>query len=120
MSELQPGIYELLVTEGLRARLDDVQSRLPIDVGRLDPADAADRIAWHVSRQIELALLDVSEDQRVEVAVKLAHALLDRLGDVVEFDPTVHLANPASVLHSIRRRRPDGSCALRPSETGAS
>ena len=67
MAELGPGLYELLITEGLRAQLDDLAERLPVDERPLDGGDASDRIAWHVSRQVERALLDVSDEERVRV-----------------------------------------------------
>ena len=57
MSELVPGIYEQLITEGLRAQLDQLADHTPVDVRPLNSADASDRVAWHVSRQVERALL---------------------------------------------------------------
>ena len=38
-----------------------------VDERPLSSAEAADRIAWHLSRQIERALLDVSDEDRVRV-----------------------------------------------------
>lgn len=108
MTELEPGLYEVLITSGLRAKLDELSSALVPRDGRLSSADAADRIAWHVSKQVERALLDVSDEDRVAVAVKVAQALLNRLGEVAEVDGSAQLAEPASVLHAILRRRPDG------------
>ena len=77
----------------------------------LSSADASDRIAWHVSRQVERALLDVNDEQRVQVGLRVARALLDRLGDLVQVDREVLLAEPASVLHAVLRRNPDGTPA---------
>jgi len=108
VTELEPGLYEVLITSGLRAKLDELSSALVPRDGRLSSADAADRIAWHVSKQVERALLDVSDEDRVAVAVKVAQALLNRLGEVAEVDGSAQLAEPASVLHAILRRRPDG------------
>jgi HKD family nuclease len=96
------------MTSGLRSKLDHLSSSL-VPLNRLlTSADAADRIAWHISKQVERALLDVSDADRVDVAFRVAEALLDRLGEVAEADETVHLMEPASVLHAILRRRPDG------------
>ncbi|MFN0030296.1 MAG: DUF3427 domain-containing protein [Acidimicrobiales bacterium] len=111
MTDLGPGIYERLITEGLRAQLDELAKILPIDERSLSSADASDRIAWHVSRQVERALLDVSDEQRVQVGLQVARALLDRLGDLVQVDRQVMLADPPSVLHAVLRRNPDGSPA---------
>jgi superfamily II DNA or RNA helicase/HKD family nuclease len=111
VAELGPGLYELLITEALRARLDDLAERLPIDERPLDGGDAADRIAWHVSRQVERALLDVSDEERTRVGVTVARALLDRLGELTVPDPAARPAEPAAVLQAVRRRNPDGSPA---------
>ncbi len=96
MTELTPGIYERLITEGLRAQLDELANKMPVVARPLNSADASDRIAWHVSQQVE-------------------RALLDRLGELVDVDVDVdqqaRLADPASVQHAILRRNPDGTPA---------
>lgn len=56
MEELGPGLYEALVTEGLKAQLEGLADRLPARVRDLRAAEAPDRIAWHLSKQIESAL----------------------------------------------------------------
>ncbi len=109
MEDLGPGLYEALVTEGLEAELDRVTDSLPIGKRPLRSAEAADRIAWHLSRNIEQALADVGDDERVEVGLQVARALLERLGELVETDPTSAPVDPATVLHAILRRRPDGT-----------
>ncbi len=111
MGELGPGLYETLVTEGLRAQLDKLAQRFPSDLRDLRAAEAADRIAWHLSRQVERALADISDGDRVRVGLLVARELLARLGelDKVKIDPNDVPADPAKVLHAIRRTRPDGS-----------
>ncbi len=111
MGELAPGIYEQLVTAGLRAQLDELAGRLPVDERPLSTADAADRISWHLGRVIERALLDVSDRERVRVGVEVARLLLARLGELVDTDVDAAPADPGSVLHAVFRRRPDGSTA---------
>ena len=88
MEELGPGIYETLITEGLLARLDALGDRLLPEPHALRSAEAADRIAWHLSRQIEAALNDVGDSDRVAVGLQVAQALLQRVGHellLVEF-----------------------------------
>lgn len=109
MDELGPGLYEMLVTEGLKLQLDELVQRLPTQQRSLRAAEAPDRIAWHLSREIERALADVGDDERAQVGLTVARALLDRLGDLVEVDVTAMPIEPATVLHAILRRRPDGS-----------
>ena len=109
MAGLEPGIYERLITEGLRARLDETGRTHGVDERRLSPADASDRIAWHVSQQIERALLDVADDERSDVGVRVARALLDRLGEFVALDPSELPLDPASMLTGVGRRNVDGT-----------
>jgi len=109
VEELPAGLYEVLVTEGLKARLEALAAALPTEQRALHAAEAPDRIAWHLGREIERALSDVGEADRARVGIEVARALLDRLGDLVDVDPSVTPVDPATVLHAILGRRPDGS-----------
>lgn len=106
---MEPGLYETLVTEGLREQLDALEERLPTRQLALRAAEAPDRIAWHLSRQIEQSIADIEEQHRAEVGLTVARALLDRLGELLEADPSARPVAPATVLHAVRRRQPDGS-----------
>ncbi len=108
MEELTPGLYELLVTEGLKERLGALADQLPSKQRDLRSAEAPDRIAWHLSREIERALSDVAEADRASVGIEVARALLDRLSELVEVDPSSSPVDPATVLHAILGRRVDG------------
>src|SRR4051794_23870037 len=108
MAALGPGLYERLVTEGLRDQLDALAQQLPSVERELRAAEAADRIAWHLSREIASALSDVADGDRVRVGLAVARALLDRLGELVEVDPAVMPSDPATVLHALLQRLPDG------------
>lgn len=105
------GLYEVLMTAGLTSRLDSLGSTTPFEQRSLHHAEAADRIALHLSRQIEAALSDVPDSERARVGVEVARALLARLGDFLEVDPAVVPISPATVLHAILTRSPDGSPA---------
>ncbi|MGE0308914.1 MAG: DUF3427 domain-containing protein, partial [Acidimicrobiia bacterium] len=109
MTQLGPGIYEQLITAEIRAQLDALAESLPVVERPLSQADAADRIGWHLARVVERALLDVGEEQRIRIGLEVARALLERLSGIVTIDPGVALVDPASVLHAVLRRRPDGS-----------
>lgn len=108
MEELRPGLYEVLVTEGLKARLQALADAVPAE-RPLQAAEAPDRIAWHLSRQIERALRALGDADRTHVGIDVARALLDRLAEMVEVDPSDAPVDPATVLHAILGRRPDGS-----------
>jgi hypothetical protein len=100
-------LYETLVTEGLKARLDDLDHRFSPQHRAPRAAEAADRIAWHLSHEIERSLAVVAEEDRVRIGLVVARALLDRLGELVAVDLGAVPVVPASVLHAILRRRPE-------------
>ena len=111
VDDLGPGLFELLITDELSAQLDRLPAQLRADTRPLHSADASDRLAWHVGQQIERSLLDVGDEHRVAVGIKIARALLERLGELVDSDGGSQPVDPASVLHAILRLRPDGSFA---------
>ncbi len=107
MEELEPGIYEALVTEGLQARLDE--PTYTSDRKRaLRSAETPDRIALHLSRQIEQALSEVGDSDRVRVGIEVARSLIERLAELRPVDLDVRPVDVGEVLHAILRRRPDG------------
>ena len=82
LEELEPGLYELLITAGLQDRLSRLDHRLL----RRDPlhhAEAADRIALHLGPQIKRALDDVPESATVEAGAPVALALPELLAPPV-------------------------------------
>ncbi len=104
-----PGIYEVLVTEALRPYLDSLESRSR-KTRPLHTAEAADRIALHLSREIERSLAAVNDSDRVEVGIQVARDLIARLAEVVRnTDTSATPVEPGEVLHAILQRRPDGS-----------
>lgn len=107
MEELEPGIYESLVTEGLHARLDALTSTTGRRRG-LSSAEMPDRIALHLSRQIEQALSEVGDSDRVRVGIEVARSLVERLAELAPADLDARPVDAAEVLHAILRRRPDG------------
>ncbi len=102
------GLYELLITEALEASLE--ASELAPERQSLAREEAADRVALHLARAIERAIATLPEKGRVRVATALARDVIDL---VVRSTDSVALAaerpvEPASVLRSLRGRRPDG------------
>lgn len=105
---MDPGIYEVLVTEALRARLDPLGPRARRR--SLHTAEAADRIALHLSREIERSLAAVNDSDRVQVGVRVARDLIARLAEVVRHtDTSATPVEPGEVLHAILQRQPGGS-----------
>lgn len=109
MEELAPGLYELLVTEALAERLEDLKRQgRAARKARLDPAEAPAVLARHVGRVAERVLELVKDDQRVQAAnelVRLAGQLAG--GDLVAaaIAPTM-LTEVASPDLGVRYARP--------------
>jgi hypothetical protein len=110
VDELAAGLYEALVTENLRDRLSVIAGTPPSQQRALHAAETPDRVAWHLSREIERALNDVPDKDRARVGIEVARALLDRLGELLKVDPDGS-GGPGTVLEAILGRRPDGSPA---------
>jgi hypothetical protein len=76
--DLAPGLYATVVTKALLAQLSAVDERLIRREG-LRAADAADRIAQVLARQIMRALEALPDGDRVSVGVEVAQLLMDAL-----------------------------------------
>jgi hypothetical protein len=69
MTEQGRGLYEVLITEAIESRLRDLDTRLQARKGGLRTADAADRIALHLSRIIQRTVAGVDDKDRVAIGV---------------------------------------------------
>lgn len=109
MSVRPRGLYETLITEALAADLASTEEAAEVLRGALREADAPDRIALHLSRVVERAVLSFGEQERVEKGIALARALLDEIEksarDTAKRDRPVL---PGSVLHAVLKRTPTG------------
>ena len=105
---IEPGLYEQLITEALRTELESWDEGLRPS-RKLHTAEAADRIALHLSRRIQRTLESVGDSERVRVGIEVARDLIARLAQIVEAEATEVPVEPGEVLHAILRRRPDGT-----------
>lgn len=111
MSGPARGLYEVLITEALEARLSALDERLVARRSELRPADVADRIAMHLARVIERAVEVVDDKARVAQGVALAQRLIAEVeraidkADVARESPV----EPGSMLRAIVGRLPDGT-----------
>ncbi len=110
------GLYETLVTEALAERLVDVDAEHDLDVVPLHHTEAADRLTLHLGRVIERSLAGLDDKDRVEVGVRLARALIDRVDQIVEGGDSSgdRPVDPGQVLAAILGRQPDGTPATLP------
>jgi superfamily II DNA or RNA helicase/HKD family nuclease len=114
VSRLRRGLYETLVTEALDADLGALaegDASLVVDTQPLRDAEAADRIAWHVSSVLERALEALPEKKRARMGLEVARSLLDHIAELVAASEA-RLERPSragEVLRAVVGRAPDGS-----------
>jgi len=104
------GLYEVLLTEALEARLRDLGGNLKPKTVDLRRAEAADRIALHLGRVIERAIGQLPEDERVETGILLARRLIDLLGESATVGDlrSERPVDPGKVLAAVVGYLPDG------------
>lgn len=103
------GLFELLITVGLDRRLAAVDQSLVRRTG-INPAEAANRIAFHLGRQVERAVAALPEKERAERGVAVANQLLNRLDELVrdaELGDELSV-DPGAILGAVFGRLPDG------------
>lgn len=112
MGELDRGIYEELVTARLREVISGIDPGLLHVVG-LQAAEAPDRIALHLARQVEAVIASLKEEDRAKIGVAVARSLLARLGETAGVDAALlapEFPHPdAQMLHAVHGQRPDGA-----------
>ncbi|MEY2746229.1 MAG: hypothetical protein RL112_1271, partial [Planctomycetota bacterium] len=73
------GLYESLLTESLDSRLAELGDHYQYDCENLDGAEAADRLALHLSKLFERALASLEPEQRVAAGVGLTRRLVTQI-----------------------------------------
>ena len=110
--ELEPGLYEALLTGALDKRLATlVAAAVAPELRKLADAEAADRLSRHLATVVTRAIEALPEDGRAQAGASIVEKLIELLSDeseAVDRDIDVPL-DPARVLSAILRRRPDGS-----------
>lgn len=79
MTRLRRGLHEALITERIERELAALPTSLLAQRTALHPAEAADRIALHLSRIVERTLASLDEKHRVGAGVALARRLVELL-----------------------------------------
>jgi hypothetical protein len=109
VDDLPVGLYEALVTERLAARLRDLADDLVQQTGPLLAAEAPDRLAWHVAREVERAIAHVPDTERVGTGVATVRALLRELAATAGAEAADLPVETGDVLRAIRARNLDGT-----------
>lgn len=115
MNKPHRGLYEQLVTAALESRLDSLEPGLAAVRGNLDPEEAADRIALHLTGLLRRAIAGLDARQRTAVGLQLARQISDLLIDASRaVDASDSLSPAGDILRAIAGYRPDGSIDTQP------
>lgn len=111
MSALPRGLYENVLTDLLAERLRSHELAGEPKLEKLRDADAADRLAVHLSWVIERAIEGFPEKQRASLGAQLSRTVVET---IVRETRVEGLRNespqePPQLLHALRRHLPDGS-----------
>ena len=110
MTGMGRGLYEVLITEAVEARLHELDEGQRAQRGDFRVAEAADRIALHVGSILRRAVATMPEDERVDASIKLAQKLVLQIADLATSPDIVRDApvDPGSVLRAVATLKPDG------------
>ena len=112
MSYPDRGLYEQLVTAALEGRLTTLRPGDSAIRGRLNPEEAADRIALHLTGLLRRAIAGLDAAQRSAVGIQLARQISELLIDASRAVDANDLVSPSGdVLRAIVGQLPDGSKA---------
>jgi superfamily II DNA or RNA helicase/HKD family nuclease len=98
------GVHEVLVTETIRKELSALGGRFEAVEEPLNPAEAADRLALHLSQLFVREFRDAKDASDLSKAVERVRLMADLL-DAREDAPI----EPATILRALLARLPDGS-----------
>jgi superfamily II DNA or RNA helicase/HKD family nuclease len=116
MSKRTRGLYETLITHALEAQLQQLDDgSIPVR-DDLRPAEAADRLALHLSRVVRRALEGVDDKERVKLGTQLATTLIRAVNDGINGSDVSSESplDPAQILRAVVGRLPDGSAGTMP------
>src|SRR3954447_25480158 len=104
MGDVPAGIYENLVTEDLRTKLDQIDPGL-VQLGPLDPADAHEALTRHIAELTSTALRQVGGDgpEAIGRQVALANDIVKAIAGLFAATDTTAaaIAEPAANLLAV-------------------
>ncbi len=118
MPSLPRGLYEELITEALEATLQQVGAQLHTRRRPLHEAEAADRIALHLAREIKRALACLKDKDRVAEGITLARSIMNLVEQTIpdsEARPQSPTTATDPVLDALLAFQPDGTPETIPS-----
>jgi superfamily II DNA or RNA helicase/HKD family nuclease len=109
-AELQPGLYDELVTIALGELLAGLDDARRAETVELQPDLSARRLADHAGRVVSMVIESLGEEGRADAGAAIVHDVLAVLtAHAPDAMADLHLVRPPSLLTAIDRRQPNGS-----------
>lgn len=110
MDELQSGPYDELISIKLKQQIDKLGTEMA-SVGKLSNAEAADRLALYLSKQIEQSIEGTPENERTAFGATMVDKVISAIQMLISADDLQYqrLSKPIEILRGISRINPDGS-----------
>ncbi len=104
MKDIEPGLYETIVTEALAKRISTLDGSLQAENRSFRREEVGDRLALHLSRCLLRAIDGIPEAERI------AQRMIDEIERIsTAKEPSGDaLASEPRILHAIKRTLPDG------------
>lgn len=110
---MDTGLYEVLITKKLTEQLNELAENFHSNHIEFRDAEAADRIAFHLSKIIEQTVNTYPQKDRATEGIKLANTLVTAIQQTRSKQPDLSLfSEPGAVLKAITSSLPDGSAKL--------
>ncbi|MDH4377966.1 MAG: DUF3427 domain-containing protein [Ramlibacter sp.] len=109
MTHLPKGRYLSLLTPAMVGEIGHLLAEGRAETAPLHPAEAADRLALHLTRVLEKGISSMKEDERVGLGIKLTSELVKRIAEstlasLADGEPD----NSAKILTALLGTGPDG------------
>lgn len=109
------GLYESILTDSLNRELEALDvDKVTVNTKKIHPAEASDRLALHLGKVLERALSTVSDQDRVDIGMRLVRELVSSIGSTVTKADVLgdQPVESSEFLSSILPFNPDGSVAV--------
>ena len=110
-NEFKPGLYEDLITEGLRVELEKTAPNLVVNEASIDVADLPSRLTRHISRILLRSLESFSDDDVKNLGPNLANEVIKKAHELTTGDARFSelVSSDPKVLSELSTRLPDGN-----------
>ena len=109
--EFKPGLYEDLITEGLRVELKKIAPNLVVNEATIDLADLPSRLTRHISKILLRSLESISADEIQSLGPNLANEVIRKAYELTTGDSEFSelVSSDPKVLSELSTRLPDGN-----------